>query len=318
MADSEAFQSLDGLPPGYPGDWEADVVLRNGSIAHIRPILPSDGEGIRAFHAGQSEESIYLRFFAPLKELPDKDVHRFTHVDYDARAALVVTVRGMIIGIGRYDRLADGHTAEVAFNIADVYQGKGVGSVLLEHLAVAAQERGITRFVADVLPQNRKMMKVFVDAGYEVSHHFDDGVIAVEFTVEPTARSAAVSLAREHRAEAESMSDVLCPRSVAIVGVSRRPDAPGSLVLDNILDGGFTGQIHIVNSETITSGACPPTTGSAISPVRSTWRWWLFLRRRSLQSSRTARPKVSRHWWCSPRDSLSPDPRGRRDRRSCC
>ncbi|WP_116113356.1 GNAT family N-acetyltransferase [Austwickia chelonae] len=250
MADSEAFQSLDGLPPGYPGDWEADVVLRNGSIAHIRPILPSDGEGIRAFHAGQSEESIYLRFFAPLKELPDKDVHRFTHVDYDARAALVVTVRGMIIGIGRYDRLADGHTAEVAFNIADVYQGKGVGSVLLEHLAVAAQERGITRFVADVLPQNRKMMKVFVDAGYEVSHHFDDGVIAVEFTVEPTARSAAVSLAREHRAEAESMSDVLCPRSVAIVGVSRRPDAPGSLVLDNILDGGFTGQIHIVNSET--------------------------------------------------------------------
>ncbi|GAB77601.1 Acyl-CoA synthetase (NDP forming) [Austwickia chelonae] len=249
MTDSDAFQGPGNAPPGYPGSWEADVVLRDGSIAHIRPIVPDDGDGLRAFHAGQSEESIYLRFFAPMKELPDKDVRRFTHVDYDSRAALVVTVRGAIIGIGRYDRLTDGHTAEVAFNIADAHQGKGVGSVLLEHLAAVAQERGITRFVADVLPQNRKMMKVFVDAGYEVSHHFDDGVIAVEFVVEPTARSAAVSLAREHRAEAESMSDVLRPRSVAVVGVSRRPDAPGSLVLDNILDGGFTGQVHIVNCE---------------------------------------------------------------------
>ena len=93
------------------------------------------------------------------------------------------------------------------------------------------------------------MMKVFTDAGYEVSHHFDDGVIAVEFTIEATARSAAVSLAREHRAEAENMADVLAPRVVAIVGVSRRPDSMGSIVLDNLLDGGFTGRVHIVNTE---------------------------------------------------------------------
>lgn len=237
-------------PEGYPAHWEADVVLRDGSVAHLRPIVPGDEDRIRRFHAGQSEESIYLRFFAPIKELSDKDVHRFTHVDYDARAALVVTVRDEIIGIGRYDRLTDGTSAEVAFNIADPYQGKGVGSVLLEHLAAVAQEHGVTKFVADVLPQNRKMMKVFTDAGYEVGHHFDDGVIAVEFTIEPTARSAAVSLAREHRAESRNMAEVLRPRSVAIVGVSRRPDAMGSLVLDNILDGGFTGRVHIVNSET--------------------------------------------------------------------
>ncbi|MCO5309262.1 MAG: acetate--CoA ligase family protein [Austwickia sp.] len=238
-----------GIPVNYPSRWEADVVLRDGSLAHIRPIVPADARQLQSFHQAQSEESIYLRFFAPIKELSDRDLHRFTHVDYDSRAALVVTVRGKVIGIGRYDRLQDGRTAEVAFNISDAFQGKGVGLVPATSPRSPKQEHGVTRFVADVLPQNRRMMKVFTDAGYEVSHHFDDGVIAVEFTIEQTARSAAVSLAREHRAEAESMADVLRPEVVAIVGVSRRPDAMGSLVLDNLLDGGFTGRVHIVNTE---------------------------------------------------------------------
>jgi len=124
-------------PETYPAWWEADVVLRDGSVAHVRPIVPNDAEGVRRFHAGQSAESIYLRFFAPLKTLSDKDVARFTQVDYDARVALVATLHGDIIGIARFDRL-DGTTAEVAFHISDAHQGKGVGSVLLEHLAMTA------------------------------------------------------------------------------------------------------------------------------------------------------------------------------------
>src|SRR5450756_2683069 len=80
-------------PDAYPVWWEADVVLRDGGVAHVRPIVPSDADRIRRFHAGQSAESIYLRFFAPLKMLSDKDVARFTQVDYDSRVALVATVR---------------------------------------------------------------------------------------------------------------------------------------------------------------------------------------------------------------------------------
>ena len=113
-------------PDGYPAEWEADVVLKDGSVAHVRPIVPDDGDGLRRFHAGQSAESIYLRFFAPLKTLSDKDVARFTQVDYQSRVALVATVRGEIIGVARYDRL-DTTTAEVAFNISDAFQGKGRG-----------------------------------------------------------------------------------------------------------------------------------------------------------------------------------------------
>ena len=204
--------------PGYPVEWEGDVVLRDGSIGHVRPITPADADAIHRFHDAQSAESIYLRFFAPIKHLSDRDVHRFTHVDHTTRVALVVVVGDDIVGIGRFDTLDDPKVAEVAFNISDHYQGKGVGSVLLEHLAAIAQEQGVTRFVADVLPQNRKMMKVFTDAGYEVAHHFDDGVIAVEFTIEPTARSQAVQLAREHRSEAQSVRGLPTHRTVAEIG----------------------------------------------------------------------------------------------------
>ncbi len=237
-------------PDAYPVRWEADVVLRDGSVAHVRPIMPSDADGLRRFHAGQSAESIYLRFFAPLKMPSDKDVARFTEVDYDWRVALVATVRGDIIGIARYDRL-DATTAEVAFHISDAHQGKGVGSVLLEHLAAIGQERGVAKFVADVLPQNRKMIQVFTDAGYEVSYHFEDGVIAVALQIEPTVQSEAVRLAREHRAEALSVRSMLFPDSIAVVGASRRADSIGHRLLQNILAARFNGRVHAVNPEAL-------------------------------------------------------------------
>ena len=228
--------------------WEADVVLRDGGVAHVRPIVPSDADRLRRFHAGQSAESIYFRFFAPLKTLSDKDVARFTQVDYDWRVALVATVHEEIIGIARFDRL-DATTAEVAFHISDAHQGRGVGSVLLEHLAAIGHERGVTKFVADVLPQNRKMIQVFTEAGYEVDYHFDDGVIAVAFTIKPTEHSQAVRLAREHRAEAVSLRSALFPESIAVIGASRRVDSIGHQLLTNIRAGGYTGRVHAVNIE---------------------------------------------------------------------
>jgi len=238
----------DVRPDAYPVWWEADVVLRDGGVAHVRPIVPSDADRIRRFHAGQSAESIYLRFFAPLKMLSDKDVARFTQVDYDLRVALVATVREEIIGIARFDKL-DERTAEVAFHISDAHQGRGVGSVLLEHLAAIGQERGVTKFVADVLPQNHKMIQVFTEAGYEVNYHFDDGVIAVAFTIEPTEQSQAVRLSREHRAEALSVRSFLFPDSIAVIGASRRVDSIGHQLLTNIRAGGFRGRVHAVNIE---------------------------------------------------------------------
>ena len=152
--------------PGYPVEWEGDVVLRDGSIGHVRPITPADADAIHRFHDAQSAESIYLRFFAPIKHLSDRDVHRFTHVDHTTRVALVVVVGDDIVGIGRFDTLDDPKVAEVAFNISDHYQGKGVGSVLLEHLAAIAQEQGVTRFVI-VTGVDNPAGRVYRGVGFE-------------------------------------------------------------------------------------------------------------------------------------------------------
>ncbi|NNG39873.1 GNAT family N-acetyltransferase [Flexivirga sp. ID2601S] len=235
---------------GYPSDWEADVVLRDGSVAQIRPIRPGDEQALQEFHDRQSEESIYLRFFAPLKHLSDRDAQRFANVDYRERVALVAESSGRMIGVARYDRLAgpDSPRAEVAFNIADDFQGRGVGSVLLEHLAAIGREAGVQEFVADVLPQNNKMMSVFTEAGYAVDRRFDDGVIALSFRIESTEQSRAVRAAREQRAEAVSMHSLLSPSSVAVVGVSERATGLGRGVFEHLQAGGFTGRLYAVGS----------------------------------------------------------------------
>jgi acyl-CoA synthetase (NDP forming)/RimJ/RimL family protein N-acetyltransferase len=234
--------------PPYPTHWEADVLLRDGATAHLRPINPADAGSLERFHEGQSAESIYLRYFAPMPRLSARDVHRFTHVDHVDRVAFVCTLGDAIVGIARYDRI-DEHSAEVAFNVSDAHQGRGLSSVLLEHLAAAARENGIHRFVAEVLPRNRKMLTVFREAGYEIASHFDDGVIAVEFELAPTDRSLAVMEAREHRAEARSMQRLLNPGSVAIIGASRRPGTVGHRLLSDLVAGGFTGRLHVVHPE---------------------------------------------------------------------
>ena len=233
----------------YPAHWEADVVLRDGATARLRPISPDDAEAVQRMHAGQSQSSIYLRYFTYKSSLTPKEVQRFTVVDYVDRVAFVILRGTEILGIGRYDRLDDPLEAEVAFNIADAHQGRGLGSILMEHLAVAARENGIRRFSAEVLPENRKMLSVFQESGFEVSRKFDDGVVVVEFSIHPTDKVRAVMESREHRAEAKSVRELLNPRSIAVIGASRSWGSVGYALLENVIEGGFTGPVYGINPE---------------------------------------------------------------------
>ncbi|MCB0916044.1 MAG: GNAT family N-acetyltransferase [Actinobacteria bacterium] len=235
-------------PDGYPEDLQADVLLRDGRPCHLRPITPQDAPALAEFHRSLSPETVYLRFFAPYPELSERDLERFTHVDYVDRMALVATQHGSIVGVGRYDRIDD-HSAEIAFTIRDDHQGRGLGSVLLEHLAAAARENGIDRFVAEVLPSNQRMIGTFVEAGYRVNQHFEEGVIELEFDIEPTESESAVMQAREHAAEARSVEALLYPRKVVVIGVSRREGTVGQLVVRNLRRGGFTGSLYAVHPE---------------------------------------------------------------------
>ncbi|MFJ7241025.1 GNAT family N-acetyltransferase [Streptomyces olivaceus] len=239
----------------YPAHWEADVVLRDGGTARVRPITVDDAERLVSFYEQVSDESKYYRFFAPYPRLSAKDVHRFTHHDFVDRVGLAATIGGEFVATVRYDRIGSGGTpapapadeAEVAFLVQDAHQGRGVASALLEHIAAVARERGIRRFAAEVLPANTKMIKVFMDAGYTQKRSFEDGVVRLEFDLEPTDRSLAVQYAREHRAEARSVQRLLQPGSVAVVGTGRAPGGVGRSVLDNIRDAGFPGRLYAVN-----------------------------------------------------------------------
>jgi acyl-CoA synthetase (NDP forming)/RimJ/RimL family protein N-acetyltransferase len=235
-------------PVPYPDHWEADVVLADGGTAHLRPIRPDDAGLLREFYARLSPESIYYRFFSPRPRLTDGEIAHFTTVDYDDRVALIATIGGSMVAVVRYDRLrAASETAEVAFLVEDAHQGRGVASVLLEHIAAAARERGIRRFVADVLPENRRMSKVFRDAGYKAEQRFEDGVLMLTLDLEPTETSREVMAAREHRAESRSIGRLLSPRSVAVIGASRDPHSVGQTVLRNLLAGGFAGPVYPIH-----------------------------------------------------------------------
>lgn len=246
----------------YPDHWEADVVLRDGGTARVRPITTDDAERLVSFYEQVSDESKYYRFFAPYPRLSDKDVHRFTHHDYVDRVGLAVTVGGEFVATVRYDRIdahgmpasAPADEAEVAFLVQDAHQGRGIASALLEHIAAVARERGIRRFAAEVLPANNKMIKVFRDAGFTQKRNFEDGAVRLVLDLEPTAESLAVQRGREQRAEARSVQRLLGPSSVAVVGAGRTPGGVGRAVLRNLLDGGFTGRTYAVNL------ALPPET----------------------------------------------------------
>ncbi|MFI6525398.1 bifunctional acetate--CoA ligase family protein/GNAT family N-acetyltransferase [Streptomyces uncialis] len=239
----------------YPAHWEADVVLRDGGTARIRPITVDDADRLVSFYEHVSDESKYYRFFAPYPRLSDKDVHRFTHHDFVDRVGLAATIGGEFIATVRYDRIdavgrpatAPADEAEVAFLVQDAHQGRGVASALLEHIAAVARERDIRRFAAEVLPANTKMIKVFTDAGYQQKRSFEDGVVRLEFDLEPTEASVAVQRAREQRAEAHSVQRLLRPGSVAVVGAGRAPGGVGRTLLGNLVAAGFTGPLHAVN-----------------------------------------------------------------------
>ncbi|HEX8629524.1 MAG TPA: GNAT family N-acetyltransferase, partial [Catenuloplanes sp.] len=255
---------------GTRSDRSADVLLSDGTTVHLRQIRPQDAPEIVAMHSRFSERTRYLRYFSPYPRIPERDLRRFVNVDHREREAFVVLAGERILAVGRYERLGpDAPDAEVAFVVEDAHQGRGIGSVLLEHLAEAARESGISRFVAEVLPANGAMLRVFSDFGYQVQRQYADGVVHLAFPIAPTERSREVQQSREHRTEARSIARLLTPRGVAVYGASTSGQGVGAALLGHLRDGGFTGTVHPVHPTAARVAGLPayPTAALAGSPV---------------------------------------------------
>jgi acyl-CoA synthetase (NDP forming)/RimJ/RimL family protein N-acetyltransferase len=252
-----------------PTSWSAEVVLADGGPVHVRPIDPSDAEAYEAFHDRQSDESIYYRYFSARPKLSRADLERICTVDMVDRAALVAVEGDELIGIASYDRWPGRNDAEVAFFVDDAHHGRGLATVLLEHLAVVARSNGIERFTAEVLADNRAMLGVFMKAGWPVQRAFDSGVIDVVFPLETTSGLVDSIERREQVADARSLSRLLFPRTVAVIGASDVPGSPGWAMFRNLLRSGFPGPVFPVNPHRphVASVACVPSVSAIDGPV---------------------------------------------------
>ena len=251
----------------YPSQWECDVVLIDGGTAHIRPIRADDLEQLRALHGRLSPQSIYFRFFSPIPKVPEAQLHRLAEVDYRDRFALVAELDGQVVAVARYDRLEDKTAAEVAFVVEDHQQRRGLATVMLEHLAAVARSNGIERFDAETLPDNRAMMDVFRHAGFDLSSHFDSGVIDVSFPLTPSAELDQRIDDRERAAVVASIRRILCPTSIAVVGASRTAGTIGYEIVHNLVRGGFTGAVLPVNPQAGSVGGIHAYAGVSDLPV---------------------------------------------------
>ena len=227
---------------------ECDTVLADGGTIHLRPIHPDDGPGLEAFHSRLSPESIYLRFFGSHPRLSSSEVQRFTHVDGTDRMALVATLHQEIVGVARYDRLQSCPTeAEVAFVVSDAHQGRGLGTLLLEHLAGCAHDQGIATFVAETLPQNSPMREVFRNAGFAETARWHDGVVEFRMDIRPSADLAEAVEARDRSATVHSIGALLRPRSVAVIGAGRGRGTIGHEIFHNLIAGDFAGPAYPIH-----------------------------------------------------------------------
>jgi acetate---CoA ligase (ADP-forming) len=231
----------------YPAEREADVVLRDGSTVHVRPVRPGDERALRAFLEAMSPESRQLRFFTAAANL-DGAAHAFADVDYGDHFGLVATTGndGVIAAHAAYRRIA-GPRAEVAFEVADHLRGEGLATTFLAHLAEVASAAGIESFEADVLPDNRRMLEVFRESGLPTDLEHRPGSYVIEL---PTGFSeeAIESFERRERTSAHAaVSHFLRPASVAVIGASRRRGTVGGNLLANLLAAGFPGPVYAVN-----------------------------------------------------------------------
>ena len=230
----------------YPRENAVDVALRDGSTVSVRPVREQDREAIGQFLRSMSRDSLYLRAFGfpNIDRLTDWSID----VDYTDRYGLVVTTGGeqAIVAHAAYVKTGPGR-AEVAFEVADSLQGQGIGTLLLGQLAGVAAQHGITEFTAMVLSDNYKMLDVFRQSGFPIRQEIADGVAEVAI---PTLLSDATAEAFERRAQTSAIGAVqsfLRPRSVAVIGASRRPLSVGGALVRNLVDAGFAGAVYPVN-----------------------------------------------------------------------
>lgn len=247
--------------PLAPRDWTAepaDVLLADGTIAVIRSLRADDRDAVLELHESVSVDTLRLRFFSPSREAGRHYVRHLFAPDNTASAALVAVIRGRVAGLATAELLSP-DTAEVAFLVADEDRGRGLGSLLLEHLAALGRQHGVSRFEAEVLGDNYGMLRVFRAAGFAATRQNVEGEVSVVLRTDASREAVEAADRREWRAAARSLRPLLHPASVAVVGVRRSAGGFGHGVLQAIRGSSYAGVLHVIHPEAASIDGLPAT-----------------------------------------------------------
>ena len=230
---------------------ETRVILKDGSTTTFRPITIDDVDAWLEFYGTLSNRTRFLRLHHIPKEMRREDALRYCSVDYKNSFAFVAEAieegKKRIVAVGRYNRLPAGSTAEIAFVIEDKYQEKGIGTKLIEWLAIVARENDIDTFEAYVMQENKMMLSVFQGYGFHMKREIMDNVVHITFPLTKTPEVVRKKDERALTATYNSLKSIMKPRSVAVIGASNRKGSIGQLVFQSVMQNGFSGIVYPVS-----------------------------------------------------------------------
>ena len=229
------------------------ALLADGRTMTIRPTGPDDYGPVRQLHEAMAPDNLYFRFFSASRSSAEWEARRVCLRDDPGRVALLGVLGDEVVGVASYEVTADAAAAEVALAVADGMHGRGIATLLLEHLVSLARAQEVKVLVADVLPDNYPVLRVLSDAGLAVRRRLGNGVVELSMPVPPNTALGEASTYldavahREKQADVASLEPLLNPSSVAVIGAGRRSGSVGRTILLNIRDAGFAGALYAVS-----------------------------------------------------------------------
>ena len=255
-------------PPAVPADREpatdgcsgagtksaTRVVLADGRVALLRELCAADQPGVLLMHQQLDQRDQYFRFFGPLPPQAERLVAAMTAPSNARHGAVGVFLDEVVLGVANYELLADPTVAEVALAVSGVSQAHGVGTLVLEHLASLARRHGVRRFVAEVLSENPRMLRMFRASGLSCRMTYAGSVMQVDIVLDETEKYLQAMGERERAADTVNLRSLLAPRSLAVLGLGPDHGSVGHTVLANVVAGGYVGELYAV---TAYAGALP-------------------------------------------------------------
>jgi acyl-CoA synthetase (NDP forming)/RimJ/RimL family protein N-acetyltransferase len=249
----------------------ADALAADGGIVHLRPVRPDDAVALAELHGRGSVDSLRLRFFAtPGQTVLEEEVARLVRPATARHDVILAEQGGVVIGVASYERAsAADRRAEFAVFVDEAHHGRGIGTLLLEHLAASARRSGVTELVGEVMAGNYRMLRVATDLSGRAWSRFDDGIVDVGLTTAVDDETLAAADSRDRTAERASLRPLFAPRSVAVVGAGREPGGIGHETLRAMVEYGFTGGLFAVNphADSVAGVAAFPTLTAIGEPV---------------------------------------------------